>query len=77
MWARYVIIVVIALLVGAVLGSYFIPTTRVRGQPAIAVFQPTPEGVESWRFAVADPGAGKVTVYEVDDGLRAIGSVEY
>jgi len=72
-----VLTAVVALLIGVVLGSYLIPTVRLGGQAAIAVFQPMPEGAQSWRFAVANPRTERVTVYEVNGGLRAIGSADY
>ena len=77
MWARYVLIAVVALLIGVVLGSYLIPTVRVGGQVTIAVLQPIPEGAQSWRFVVTNPRTEYVTVYAVDEGLRIVGSAKY
>jgi len=77
MWIRYVLVGIIALLVGVVLGGYLVPVSRAAGQPAIAVFEPIPEGMQSWRFVVANPRTGKLTVYEVDSELRVVGSARY
>ena len=78
MWVRYVLVAVIALLVGALLGGRFLPGAGLRiAQPVVTALEPIPEGVQSWRFVVANPSTGKVTVYEATDKLSVVGSAKY
>lgn len=79
MWIRYVLVGIIALLVGMVIGGRFFPAgpAAKAAQPVIASLEPIPEGIQSWRFVIANPDTGRVTVFEASDRLEVVGFAEY
>lgn len=67
MWGKYVVVGVVALLVGVLCGMLVLALRPVE-QPAITVL--TPVGVDNARrVVIVNPRSGSVTLYEVLGGM--------
>ncbi|MDH7481583.1 MAG: hypothetical protein QHH26_06360 [Armatimonadota bacterium] len=74
MWARYLLISLIALLVGAVLGAWLLPSAKII-TPAITQLTGYPD---TPMFAVANPRTNTVTVYRLlGREIEVIGKAKY